>query len=122
MAGRLWNSVEPARLEQELAVVAEHTCGLRAWWGRPLRAPRGGGREPGSRLTPCSLAQSITHTRARPVAAGPPPGGDPRGGQHQSGKSQGTNTPPPPTGEHTGGNRNITRDPSSSKVHRVRVT
>lgn len=40
MAGRLWNSVELARLEQELAVVAEHTRASREPGGAASCAPR----------------------------------------------------------------------------------
>lgn len=101
-------------------MAAEHTCELRAWRGRPPARPRGRGRGPGRPLTPCSLARSITHTRARPAAARPPPGGDARGGRHQSGKQRGK-TPNPRPRAHTGGNRNITqRDPGGYKVHGVR--
>lgn len=126
VAGRLWNPAALAGLEQEpaAAAAAQHTCEPQAWGGRPLRASRGGGRGPGLRLTPCSLAQSITHARARPVAAGASARRRPERRAASIGKEQRDERPRPALGgggARTGGSRNITRDPSRSKVHGARV-
>lgn len=122
VAGRLRSAAEPGPSGQELAVAAEHTCEPRAWRGRPLRAPRGGGRGPGRPLTPCSLARSITHTRAlgprRPYLRREETRGE--GGINPE-RAKGQTRHPRPRA-HTGGNRNVTQgEPGGSKVHRVRA-
>lgn len=78
--------------------MAERTCELRAWRGRPLSAPRGGGRGPGRPLTPRSLARSITHTRAQRLL----PASTRRRERRVAsvGKEQRDKHPPPRAGTH----------------------
>lgn len=75
----------------------------------PLRAPRprGRGRGPGRPLTPCSLALSITHTRAPPAATRPSQEETRGEGDINRERAKGQ-TPHPRPRAHTGRNRNIT--------------
>lgn len=89
--------------EQELAEGAEHTCELQAWRKRPLGAPYPAPRSgcgPGRPLTPCSLARSITHTRAWPWQ---PASSRKRskGRAASIGKQRRDKHPPPPLRAHT---------------------